>query len=179
MTWRQFAFVTTGLLLVGCTLIPTPPSLPTPLRPPDLESTADALRAAVQGDYPLDALTIRYEIGNEAWDGRTTLSARGDGAIPVTFDRGAQHDTWQSSLTEGEFLAIVRLLVDHQVWAIRGQRETGVPDEAYPTATIEAEGFEPLSIGMWQGEALDHADFRPIVDVLSGLASEISGGVAR
>jgi hypothetical protein len=78
-----------------------------------------------------------------------------------------------------EFLALVRLLVEHEVWAIQGQRETGVPDEAYPTIIVEAEGFDPLEVGMWQGEALEYADFRAIVDVLAGLAREISGGVAR
>jgi hypothetical protein len=149
------------------------------MRPPEIESVAGALGAALEGDFPLDALTIRYEIGNEAWDGRTTLTIQGRGPVAVTFVRGGQQEGWQSSLSEGEFLALVRLLVDHQVWAIQGQRESGVPDEAYPTVTVEAESFEPLSVSMWHGEALEHPDFGPIVDVLAGLALEISGGVAR
>ena len=88
-------------------------------------------------------------------------------------------EAWQANLTEGEFLALVRMLVDRQIWTIRGVRESGVPDEAYPTVTIEAEGFEALEVAMWAGEASEHPDFRSIVDVLAGLALEISGGVAR
>jgi hypothetical protein len=168
-----------GALLTSCTLIPATPALPTPVRPPEIESTADALGAALEGEFPLDALTIRYEIGHEAWEGRTTLVAHGSGPLEVTFDQGSQHDAWQSSLTDEEFLALVRLLVDHEVWTIQGHRETGVPDEAYPMVTVEAESFEPLQIGMWHGEALDHADFRPILDLFAGLALEISGGVAK
>jgi len=167
------------LLLSGCTLIPTPPSLPTPMRPPELESTADALAAALEGDYPPDALTIRYEIGSPAWGGRTTLTAHGGGKVEVTYVLGDQASAWQSSLSEDEFLALCRLLVDHEVWAIQGRREAGVPDEAYPTVTVEAEGFEPLVVGMWDGEAREHPGFRPILDVLAGMARDISGGVAQ
>jgi len=168
-----------SLLLAGCTLIQPTVTLPTPVRPPEIDSTAGALQAALEGTYPLDALAIRYEIGNEAWDGRTTLLARGNGAVEVTFQRGGQRDAWQSSLGEEEFLALVRLLVDHQVWAIRGRRETGLPDEAYPTVVVEAEGFEPLQVGMWAGEAGENADLNAILRVLGGLAADISGGVAR
>jgi hypothetical protein len=167
------------LMLAGCSLLPTPPALPTLIRPPELESTADALWAATEGTFPLDALTIRYQIGNQSWEGRTTLTIHGSGAVQVTFAQGGQEHTWQSSLAEDEFLALVRLLVEHQVWAIQGQRQVGVPDEAYPTVVVEAEGFEPLQVGMWQGEADEHPDFRPIVDVLAGLALDISGGVAK
>jgi hypothetical protein len=179
VTRRVHALWLIVLLLSGCTLIQPTVTLPTPVRPPELESTADALVATLEGDYPPDALTIRYQVGNEAWDGRTMLSAHGSGQVQVSFERGGQRGAWQSTLTEGEFLALVRLLVEHKIWAIRGQRETGVPDEAYPTVIVEAEGFESLDVGMWQGEALERADFRAIVDVLAGLASEISGGVAR
>jgi len=168
-----------SLLLAGCTLIQPTVTLPTPVRPPEIDSTAGALQAALEGTYPLDALTIRYEIGNEAWDGRTTLLARGSGSVEVTFERGGQRDAWQSSLREDEFLALVRLLVDHEVWAIRGQREIGLPDEAHPTVVVEAEGFEPLRVGMWAGEAQEDPDLSAILRVLGGLASDISGGVAR
>jgi hypothetical protein len=151
-----------GLLLTGCTLIPPMPELPTPLRPPDIRSSGEALQATVEGDLAPDVLTIR-----------------GSGAVEVTFDRGGQHQAWQSSLGSDEFLTVCQLLVEHNVWTIRGQRETGVPDEAYPTVSVQAEGFEPLSVGMWHGEAVDHPDFGPIVDTLAGLARDISGGVAR
>ena len=167
------------LTLASCTLIPTPPSLPTPVRPPDLRSTGEALQAAVAGDYPLDALAIHYQIGSEAWEGRTALTVRGTGAVEVSFDQAGQHQSWPGSVGSGEFLALCQLLVEHEVWAIRGQRETGVPDEAYPTVTIEAEGFEALSVGMWHGEALEHPGFGPIVDALARLALDVSGGVAR
>jgi hypothetical protein len=179
VTWRRHALWLLCLLLSGCTLIPTPPSLPTPMRPPELESTADALGAALEGNYPLDALTIRYETGNPAFGGRTTLTAHGGGKVEVTYTLGDRAQAWQASLSEDEFLALCRLLVDHEVWAIQGRREAGVPDEAYPTVTVEAEGFEPLVVGMWDGEAREHPDFRPILDVLAGMAREISGGAAQ
>ena len=165
-----------GVALPGCTFLPATPALPTPVRPPDLQSTADALRATTEGIYPVDALNILYEVGNPAWGGRTRLLADGGGRVEVTFEQGNQYDRWQSTLSEAEFLALVRLLVEHQVWDIRGQRETGLPDEAYHSITIEAEGFDPLVTGLWDGEVQDHADFNPIRDVLSGLVREISGG---
>jgi hypothetical protein len=149
------------------------------MRPPELESTADALGASLEGDYPLDALTMRYEIGSPAWGGRTTLTAHGGGNVEVTYTQGDQAYAWQSSLSEVEFLALCRLLVDHEVWAIQGRREAGVPDEAYPTVTVEAEGFEPLVVGMWDAEAREHPDFLPILDVLGGMVRDISGGVAK
>ncbi len=179
MLWKRYALLTLSLLLAGCTLIPEMPALPMPVRPPEIFTTGDALRAAIEGDYPLDALTIRYEIGNPAWGGRTTLTARGNGTAGVTFEDGDGQQAWQASLTEGEFLALVRMLVDRQVWTIRGQRESGVPDEAYPVVIVEAEGFETLKVAMWDGEAREHPDFRSILDVLAGISLEISGGVAR
>ncbi|MGD2040977.1 MAG: hypothetical protein PVH11_09130 [Anaerolineae bacterium] len=167
-----------SLALTGCTLLPGTPILPTPVRPPDLQSTADALRAATEGIYPLNALSIHYEVGNPAGEGRTSLTADGDGQLEVTFERGSQYERWQSKLSEAEFLSLVRLLVEHTVWNVQSQRETGVPDEAYHTLTVEAEGFEPLITGLWAGEVQDHPDFRPIRDVLTGLAREVSGGLA-
>jgi len=178
MKWRYHAFWLLSLLLTGCTLIQPAPSLPTPVRPPDIRSTGEALGATLEGLYPPDALTIRYEIGSETWGGRTTLTVQGNGVVEVTFDRTDQHGSWTSTLSEDEFLALVRLLVDHKVWAIRGQRETGLPDEAYPTVIVEAEGFDPLNVGMWQAEAQEHADFGPIVKVLAQIALDVSGGVA-
>jgi hypothetical protein len=168
-----------SLLLNACTLVPSVPALPTPVRPPELESIPDALAAALEGSLALDVLTIRYEIGNQAWDGRTTLTVRGSGDVQVTFDQGGQHQSWQSTMGEEEFLALCELLVTHEIGAIQGQRETGVPDEAYPTITVEAEGLEPLRVGMWYGEAVDHPGFGPLMDRLSSLALAISGGTAE
>jgi hypothetical protein len=147
MLWKRYGFLALGLFLTGCTLLPSMPAWPTPVRPPEIYSTGDALRAAIEGDYPLDALTICYEIGNPAWGGRTELTARGNGTADVTFDEGDGQEAWQASLTEGEFLALVRILVDRRIWTIQGQRESGVPDEAYPTVTIE-------------GRALRHSKWR-------------------
>jgi len=168
-----------GLFLAGCTVLPVPPSLPTPIRPPEVSSAADALQAAASGEFPLQALTIRYTIGNPGWDGQTTLTISDGGAVQVTFARGQEHGAWQSSLTDAEMLGLVRLMADQKLWAIRGQRQIGVPDETYPTVTVEVAGLEPLSVGMWYGEAVDHPDFGPIVDALAGLARQVSGGVAR
>ena len=179
MTWRRTLVWLLPLLLAGCTLLPPTPSLPTPVRPPEIDSAAGALPAALGGDFPPDALTLRYEIGNPAWEGRTTLTLHGSGAVEVTFAQGEGVEIWQSSLDEDEFLALVRLLVDHELWSIHSQRDSGVPDEAYPTITVEAEGFEPLVVGMWDGEAESHPDFKAIREVLAGLALELSGGVAK
>jgi hypothetical protein len=182
-SWQRYALWLVGLLLAGCTLIPPAPSLPTPVRPPEIQSTADALQAVLDGEFPLDAITIRYETGSPVWKGRTTLTVDGSGAVQVTFDRsaaeGEQHGSWQGRLAEAEFLALCRLLVDHQVWAIQGLRESGAPDEAYPTLTVESEWFDPLVVGMWDGEAREHPDFGSVLDVLAGLAYEISGGMAK
>jgi hypothetical protein len=167
------------LLLSGCSLLPATPALPTPVRPPEVDSVAEALQLAVEDEFPLYALTIGYEVGNPAWDGRTVLTARGSGPLDVTFAQGEQQQAWQSSLGEDEFLALVRLLVDHEIWLVRSQRETGVPDEARPTVTVEVEGFAPLVVSLWAGEAQENADFRAVVEVLAGLAREVSGGAAR
>jgi hypothetical protein len=179
MLWKWCALLVLSLLMAGCTLIPEMPTLPTQVRPPEIYSTSDALRAAIEGDYPLDALTIRYKVGNPGWGGHTTLAARGNGTAEVTFEDEDGQETWHANLTEAEVSALVRMLVDRQIWAIRGQREIGAPDEAYPTVIVEAEGFEALEVAMWDGEARKHPEFRAVLDVLSGLASEISGGVAR
>ena len=42
------------------------------------------------------------------------------------------------------------------MWAIQGLRESGAPDDAYPT--IESEWFHPLVVGLWDGEAREHPD---------------------
>ncbi len=65
------------------------------------------------------------------------------------------------------------------MWAVWGQRQTGVPDEAYPTVAVEVAGLEPLSVGMWYGEAIEHPDFGPVLADLAGLARQVSGGVAH
>ena len=122
MTWRRCLFCAVGLLLSGCTLIPTMPALPTPLRAPEIGSVADALQAMLSGEIPPGVLTLRYEIGNPAWDGQTKLTVGGSGAVEVSFERGGQFDAWQTTLSEDEVLALVQLLAENQVWAIRGQR---------------------------------------------------------
>lgn len=178
MVRRSRFLMLLGLLLSGCTMtiVQTPPALPTPMRPPELGSAAEALQAAVAGDFPLDALTIEYRVGIEAWGGLTTLLAHGSGSVEVVYRLVGESTTWTSTLTEDEFLDLCRLLVEHRVWDIRGQREMGIPDEAYPNVTIAAEGFEPLHVGMWDGEAAEHPDFGPIVRELDGLVYQIQVG---
>lgn len=179
MNWLRCILVLTGLLLTGCTLVAPTPSLPTPMRPPELSSIPEALQAAIDGKLSPGAVTITYDIGNKAWDGRTTLVARGDGSVQVTFARGSQHDQWQGNLSDKEFSEMLQILLTHEIWAIRGQRETGVPDEAYPTVRVEVEGFDAVEAGMWLGEAQEHPHFGPIVQRMAQLALEISGGVAK
>lgn len=149
------------------------------MRPPDIGSAAEALQAAVAGEYPASALTLSYQVGNPAWDGQTTMVVHGSGAVDVTFQQGDTISTWQAALPESQVLDLVRLLADHEIGAIQGQRTAGVPDEAYPTITVHAEGFQPIQVGMWAGEAEVHADFRPIVDAFALLARELSGGIAH
>jgi hypothetical protein len=181
MFWRHRSLLLLGMLLSGCTMtvIPTPPALPTPIRPPEIGSTAEALQAAVVGDFPLDAVTIEYRVGIEAWGGATSLLARGPGSVEVVYSLVGEHTTWTSTLTDDEFLDLCRLMVEHRIWAIRGERETGIPDEARPNVTITAEGFEPVTIGMWDGEAAEHPDFGPIVRELDWLVYQIQTGAPR
>jgi hypothetical protein len=152
-----------------------PPS-PTPARPPQPESVADALQAAVRGGFGLTALTIKYRVGIEAWGRATTLVIQGSGAVDLTHSLTGEHSTWTSTMTEDELQELVRLLVGHKVWAIRGQRETGMPDEARPNVIITAGGLEPLYVGMWDNEAAEHPDFGPIVRELDSLAYQIKSG---
>jgi hypothetical protein len=178
MSWKRLLawvmVLVMSLVLAGCALGPAA------TEEPDLpRSAADALRLAVEGGLPLDGVHIRYEIGSESWQGRTVLDVAGSGDVRVTFDHAGQHDEWSSSLSRTEFLALVKLLVEHKVWEIRGERETGVPDEAYPVITVEVKDLEPLSVGMWHNEALEHARFGALMSELAGLALEVSGGVAR
>ena len=179
MGWQRCLLWPLALLLTGCAVVPSPPALPTPVRPPEISSTVEALQAALEGDYPLAALTIRYEIGNEAWEGRTVLVIQGNGSAEVTFAHQGKQQIWSSSLSGSEFLALVRLLVEHELWNVKGQREMGAPDEARPVITVEAEGFEPLSVALWLGEAQEQPDFEAVMVVLSDLATTISGGIAR
>ena len=179
MSWQRHLGWVVALMLVGCTFGPAATTVPTLATPAGAESTADALRMAVEDDFPLEALSIRYAIGNEAWQGRTTLEITGSGPILVTFDHRGQHDEWSANLSKEAFLALCQLLVEHQVWDITGQRQTGIPDEVYPEITVQAEGREPLTVGMWHGEALEHAGFGAIMNELAGMALEISNGKAR
>ena len=116
--WQKYALWLVSLLLAGCTVIPTAPTLPTPVRPPEIESTADALQAALDGEFPLGAITIRYEVGNPAWEGRTTLTVDGSGLVQVTFERsatgGEQHSTWQSRLAEAELYKKAEMLLSEE-----------------------------------------------------------------
>jgi hypothetical protein len=162
-----------GMLLAGCAASPSPTSLPTPLQPPRTRSAAEALRAAVDGDLPLDALTIDYRVGSEAWGGATNLVIQGSGNADLTFSLEGEHTTWSSTMTEEQFLDLCRLLVEHEVWAVGGEREEGIPDEAYPNVTISAEGYESFTVGMWDGEAAEHPHFGPIVRELDSLAYDI------
>ena len=79
MSWRQSLFPVLILVLAGCAI--GPPATPTPTT---AQSVAEALRMAAEGGLPLDLIHIRYEIGSEAWQGRTVLDIDGSGAVQVT-----------------------------------------------------------------------------------------------
>lgn len=173
MTWRRSVIWLLGVLLSGCAITPTALPSPTPARSPQPESVAAALQAVLAGQFPLADLTIEYRAGSEAWGGATTLVIQGSGAVDLTYSLTGEQTTWASTMTGGELLDLVRLLVEHQVWAVRGEREEGVPDESRPNVIITAAGLEPLYIGMWDNEAAEHPDFGPIVRALDGLAYQI------
>ena len=174
MSWRQSLFPVLILVLAGCAI--GPPATPTPTT---AQSVAEALRMAAEGGLPLDLIHIRYEIGSEAWQGRTVLDIDGSGSVQVTFDHTGRHEEWTADLNQDELGALYQLLVDQQVWDIEGQRETGVPDEAYPVVTVRVADLEPLTVGMWHNEALENARFAAIMHELAGLAFDISDGQAK
>jgi hypothetical protein len=176
MPVRSHCLIFLGILLAGCAAGPSPTSLPVPTLTPQIRSAAEALRAAVDGDLPLDALTIDYRVGSEAWGGATSLLIQGPGNAELTFSLEGEHTTWSATLTERDFLDLCRLLVEHEVWAIRGEREEGIPDEAYPNVTISAEGYGSFTAGMWDGEAAEHPHYGPIVRELDSLAYHIKIG---
>lgn len=161
-----------GFLLAGCAVGPDRAS-PPPTQPLQILSAAAALRAAVDGDFPLSDLTIHYRVGSEAWGGATDLVIQGPGNAELSFSLEGESSRWSSSMPGEEFLEICRLLVDHEVWAVRGEREEGIPDEAYPNVTVSAVGYEPFTVGMWDGEAAEHPDYGPIVQAMDSLAYDI------
>jgi hypothetical protein len=79
-------------------------------------------------------------------------------------------------MTEDELLDLCRLLVEHEVWDVRGEREVGFPDEAHPNVSISAEGYESITVGMWDSEALEHPHYGPVVGALDSLAYDIRHG---
>ena len=78
-----------------------------------------------------------------------------------------------------EFLDLCRRLVEHEVWDIRGERQEGIPDEAYPHVTVSAEGYESFTVGMWDGEAAVHPHYGPIVREMDSLAYDIKVGTSE
>ncbi len=168
-----------GLLLVGCAVGPDGTSMPTPTESPRTRSAAEALRAAVDGDFPLDALTIHYRVGIAAWGGATELVVQGPGNADLTFSLEGEHSSWSSTMPEDEFLDLCRLLVEHEVWAVRGEREVGFPDEAHPNVTVSAEGYKPFTVGMWDSEAAEHPHYGPVVRAMDSLAYDIKTGTSE
>ena len=165
-----------ALSLVSCASRSELTSLPTSVPTPETRPAAEALRKAVDGSFPLDALTIDYWVGSEAWGGATNLVIQGPGKVQLTFRLEGDHTTWSFTMTKDEFLDLCRLLVEHEVWDIRGEREVGFPDEAYPHVTISAEGYESFTVGMWDSEAAEHPHYGPIVRELDSLAYHIRTG---
>jgi hypothetical protein len=163
--------------LAGCALNPTAVSSPTPAQSAQPESVAAALQAALAGEFPLDGLTIEYLVGIEAWGGATTLIIRGTGAADLTHSLTGEERSWSFDVTGDELLDLVRLLVDNEVWIIRGEREVGMPDEAHPNVIISAGDLEPLYVGMWDKEASEHPQYGPIIRELDGLVYHIMSTV--
>lgn len=126
----------------------------------------------------MGSLTIDYRVGSEAWGGANNLVIQGSGSAELTFSLEGEDTSWTSTMTEDEFLDLCRLLVEHEVWDIRGVREEGIPDEAYPNVTISAEGYESFTVGMWDGEAAEHPHYGPIVQELDSLAYDIKVGAS-
>ncbi len=151
----------------GLTAQGDPPMTPSdpPVRP--AADTPSLLRAA--GD------SIRYEVGNPGFRGRTAVELRGDGSVEASLQREADVERYRLQLAPADFEALRRQLEAADPKALRAARGTAQPDEDRVQIVI-ADGAGRTEVGAWYGEQWTNPKLRALIALFSALAGRASGG---
>ena len=122
--------------------------------------------------------SIRYEVGNPGFRGRTAVELRGDGSVEASFQREAEIDTYRLQLPPADFEALRRQLGDVDVRSLRSARDTAEPDEDQVQIAI-ADSSGHTEVEAWYGEQWTNPKLQALIALFSALAGRASGGKIR
>jgi hypothetical protein len=104
-------------------------------------------RIQTGNDIPAE-LQIIYDDMHGLWGGTTiVITGKGSGERRER-DRGsAEPEIFNKSITRGQILELVKLLIEHEAWQQRTPSREPVPDESRATLTIRVNG---QSSNVWE-----------------------------
>ena len=119
--------------------------------------------------------SVRYEVGNAGFRGRTIVEVAGDGSVRASFQRGAATDNYRATLSAAELDGLRTLLRDNDVGSLRSARSTGQPDEDRVRIALVT-GGQSTEAELWYGEQWTNPGLRALIGAFGGLAARASGG---
>jgi hypothetical protein len=116
-----------------------------------------ALKAILQGGKIPPDLVITYDDMHGLWGG-TEIIIRGSGCGERREQvRGAAApQTFATTISQDQLLALIKLLIEHEAWAQQTPDRMPVPDESRATLTISA-GGETSIIWEWVNDLAGNA----------------------
>ena len=119
--------------------------------------------------------SVRYEVGNPGFRGRTSVELRGDGSVEASFQREAEVDRYRLKLAPAEFESLRQQLEAANPKALRSARDTAQPDEDAVQIVI-ADSGGCTEVEAWYGEQWTNPKLRALITLFSALAERASGG---
>jgi hypothetical protein len=122
-----------------------------------------------------DGDSIRYEVGNPGFRGRTAVEVHGDGRVEASFQREAEITSYRLLLSPAE-LADLRVQLDAaDPRHLRSERDTAAPDENQVQITFTDAGGR-TDVAAWYGEQWTNPRLHALIAAFSALAGRASGG---
>lgn len=138
---------------------------------------AERLREAARDGAAIPAdLSVSYLDGS-GFHGFTEVAVAGTGATVVRHSEPGDQNarSYEATLPEARVRALVRLLVERQIWTVRNRRAYGVPDETRPTVTVAC-GGERFEVWLWANDVDADPAFGPVRRAFLDIAREVSDG---
>lgn len=136
--------------------------------------TIRSLREVAEGKRPCAELEVKYADGS-GFHGWTYVTIQA-GSASIERTRGKAKESHSGKLEGGECAGLASQIVSAELWKVKSQRKTGVPDETQPEISFGVTGKGSFRAKLWANEARQAPGFRATQARLLAIAKRVSKG---